>query len=59
LPLLVREFFALRPYGLIQMLALLHPTYKEPAAYGHLGREHCPGEKPNKAALLREAAGLK
>ncbi|MCS5960049.1 methionine adenosyltransferase domain-containing protein [Klebsiella pneumoniae subsp. pneumoniae] len=59
LTLLVREFFDLRPYGLIQMLDLLHPIYKETAAYGHFGREHFPWEKPTKAALLAEAAGLK
>ena len=59
LTLLVREFFDLRPYGLIQMLDLLHPIYKETAAYGHFGREHFPWEKTDKAALLREAAGLK
>ncbi len=45
LTLLVREFFDLRPYGLIQMLDLLHPIYKETAAYGHFGREHFPWEK--------------
>ncbi len=56
LTLLVREFFDLRPYGLIQMLDLLHPIYKETAAYGHFGREHFPWEKTDKAALLREAA---
>jgi S-adenosylmethionine synthetase len=38
---------------------LLHPIYKETAAYGHFGREHFPWEKTDKAALLREAAGLK
>ncbi|KAF0783223.1 S-adenosylmethionine synthetase, partial [Salmonella enterica subsp. enterica serovar Worthington str. BCH-5715] len=43
--LLVREFFDLRPYGLIQMLDLLHPIYKETAAYGHFGRENFPWEK--------------
>ena len=59
LTLLVREFFDLRPYGLIQMLDLLHPIYKETAAYGHFGREHFPWEKTDKAALLRDAAGLK
>ncbi len=48
LTLLVREFFDLRPYGLIQMLDLLHPIYKETAAYGHFGREHFPWEKPTK-----------
>ncbi|PSD01290.1 S-adenosylmethionine synthetase, partial [Klebsiella pneumoniae] len=36
-----------------------HPIYKETAAYGHFGREHFPWEKTDKAALLREAAGLK
>ncbi len=46
--LLVREFFDLRPYGLIQMLDLLHPIYKETAAYGHFGRENFPWEKPTK-----------
>ncbi len=45
LTLLVREFFDLRPYGLIQMLDLLHPIYKETAAYGHFGREHFPWGK--------------
>ena len=59
LTLLVREFFDLRPYGLIQMLDLLHPIYKETAAYGHFGREHFPWEKTDKAQLLRDAAGLK
>ncbi len=57
--LLVREFFDLRPYGLIQMLDLLHPIYKETAAYGHFGRENFPWEKTDKAQLLRDAAGLK
>lgn len=48
LTLLVREFFDLRPYGLIQMLDLLHPIYRETAAYGHFGREHFPWKKPTK-----------
>lgn len=56
---LVREFFDLRPYGLIQMLDLIRPIYRETAAYGHFGREHFPWEKTDKAAALREAAGLK
>ena len=56
---LVREFFDLRPYGLITMLDLLQPIYRETAAYGHFGREHFPWEKTDKAQLLREAAGLK
>lgn len=56
---LIGEFFDLRPYGLIQMLDLLHPIYKETAVYGHFGRESFPWEKTDKAAQLREAAGLK
>jgi hypothetical protein len=31
------------------MLDLLHPIYKETAAYGHFGREHFPWEKTDKA----------
>ncbi len=50
LTLLVREFFDLRPYGLIQMLDLLHPIYKETAAYGHFGREHFPWENRQSGA---------
>lgn len=56
---LVREFFDLRPYGLIQMLDLIKPIYQETAAYGHFGREQFPWEATDKAAMLREAAGLK
>lgn len=58
LTLLVREFFDLRPYGLIQMLDLIKPIYQETASYGHFGREHFPWEKTDKATLLRDAAGL-
>ncbi|MFN6884822.1 methionine adenosyltransferase, partial [Proteus mirabilis] len=57
--LLVREFFDLRPYGLIQMLDLLHPIYQKTAAYGHFGRAEFPWEATDKAEILREAAGLK
>lgn len=42
---LVREFFDLRPYGLIKMLDLIQPIYRETAAYGHFGREQFPWEK--------------
>lgn len=48
LTLLVREFFDLRPYGLIQMMDLLQPIYRETAAYGHFGREHFRGKRPTK-----------
>ena len=57
---LVREFFELRPKGLIRMLDLLRPIYLPTAAYGHFGREqeNFTWEKTDKAAALRAAAGL-
>ena len=36
---LIRKHFDLRPYGIIQMLDLIHPMYQPTAAYGHFGRE--------------------
>ncbi len=56
---LVREHFDLRPYGLIKMLDLIQPIYRETAAYGHFGREQFPWEKIDRAEELRFAAGLK
>ncbi len=57
---LVREFFDLRPRGLITMLDLLRPIYTPTAAYGHFGREDgdFPWEKTDKADALRDAAGV-
>ncbi|MEO6264219.1 MAG: methionine adenosyltransferase domain-containing protein, partial [Luteimonas sp.] len=31
--------FDLRPYGILQMLDLIHPMYQVTAAYGHFGRK--------------------
>jgi len=56
---LVREFFDLRPYGLIKMLNLIQQIYRQTAAYGHFGREQFPWEKVDRAEELRAAAGLK
>ena len=56
---LVREFFDLRPYGLIKMLNLIQPIYRQTAAYGRFGREQFPWEKVDRAEELRAAAGLK
>ena len=58
---LVAEHFDLRPKGIIQMLDLLRPIYSKTAAYGHFGREEpeFTWERTDKAALLKEAAGLK
>ncbi|WNJ94274.1 methionine adenosyltransferase [Vibrio ruber] len=55
----VRHYFDLRPYGLQEMLNLLQPIYKKTAAYGHFGRDEFPWEATDKAALLRDFAGLK
>jgi S-adenosylmethionine synthetase len=58
---LVREHFDLRPWGIITMLDLLRPIYRQTASYGHFGRDdiRLPWEATDKAAVLREAAGLK
>ena len=55
---LIKEFFDLRPYGLIKMLNLIQPIYQKTASYGHFGRDIFPWEQTDKAALLRDAAGL-
>ncbi len=36
---LVREHFDLTPYGIMEMLDLLHPMYRRTATHGHFGRE--------------------
>lgn len=36
---LIRDHFDLRPFGIIKMLDLLKPIYRQTAAYGHFGRE--------------------
>ncbi|MCX4190430.1 methionine adenosyltransferase [Methylophaga sp. OBS3] len=58
---LVREHFDLRPVGLIKMLDLVKPIYKQTAAYGHFGREELgfSWENTDLAPVLRDAAGLK
>ena len=57
---LVREHFDLRPKGLIAMLDLMRPIYRQTAAYGHFGRDDIdlPWEKTDKADALRDAAGI-
>ena len=56
--ILIHELFDLRPHGLINMLNLLRPIYRQTAAYGHFGREYFPWEATDKATLLRDAANL-
>jgi S-adenosylmethionine synthetase len=57
---LVREHFDLRPYGIIKMLDLMKPMYRQTASYGHFGRDDLDvsWEKIDKADLLREEAKL-
>jgi len=57
---IIREHFELRPKGLIKMLDLIQPIYRNTAAYGHFGREDLvlSWEKTDKAAALKEAAGV-
>lgn len=54
---LVRENFDLRPQGLITMLDLKRPIYRQTAAYGHFGRElsDFTWEATDKAAALAKA----
>jgi S-adenosylmethionine synthetase len=54
---LVAEHFDLRPKGLIAMLDLKRPIYRDTAAYGHFGREepNFTWEKTDKADALAKA----
>jgi len=55
---LVVEHFDLRPKGIVQMLNLLRPIYRNTAAYGHFGRTEAEftWERTDKADILRDAA---
>lgn len=57
---LIRNNFDLRPTGIIRMLNLRRPIYKQTAAYGHFGRTDLdvPWESVDKAEALRSQAGL-
>ena len=52
---IIRENFDLRPAGIIKMLDLRRPIYKQTAAYGHFGRNdlNLPWEKIDKAEILK------
>lgn len=54
----VRNNFDLRPAGIIKMLDLRRPIYKQTAAYGHFGRHDVdlPWERTDKADQLRKEA---
>ena len=53
---IIRENFDLRPAGIIRMLDLRRPLYKQTAAYGHFGRNdlNLPWEKLDKVELLKK-----
>ena len=53
---IIRENFDLRPGGLIRMLDLRRPIYKDTAAYGHFGRNDidAPWERLDKVELLKK-----
>ena len=53
----VREFFPLKPRGIIDYLDLRKPIYRKTAAGGHFGREGFPWEKTERAAELAKVAG--
>lgn len=61
---LVTEHFDLRPYGIMNMLDLIRPIYRQTAAYGHFGRpfEASTGafswEQTDRAAALKASAGF-
>ena len=53
---IVREHFDLRPAGIIKMLDLRRPIYKQTASYGHFGRNDLdlPWEKTDKVEMLKK-----
>ncbi|HAZ60822.1 MAG TPA: methionine adenosyltransferase [Gammaproteobacteria bacterium] len=57
---LVESTFDLRPKGIVAMLDLLRPIYRQTAAYGHFGRTEASlsWERTDKVEALRSAAGI-
>ncbi|MCH7898523.1 MAG: methionine adenosyltransferase [Proteobacteria bacterium] len=55
---LITDNFDLTPYGILKMLDLIRPIYRQTAAYGHFGREDIDlsWEKTDRADALRDAA---
>lgn len=54
---IIRKNFDLRPAGIIKMLDLRRPIYKQTAAYGHFGRKDLdlPWERLDKVDVLKQA----
>ena len=57
----IRKHFDLRPRGIIHMLDLLRPIYRQTAAYGHFGRNEpdFTWECTDKVEALRDTLGIK
>ena len=53
----IKENFDLRPAGIIKMLDLRRPIYKQTASYGHFGRNDLdlPWERTDKAEVFKKA----
>ena len=53
---IIRENFDLRPAGIIKMLDLRRPIYRQTASYGHFGRDdlNLPWEKTDKVEILKK-----
>ena len=53
---IIKDNFDLRPAGIIKMLDLRRPIYKQTAAYGHFGRDDLdlPWERLDKVELLKK-----
>ncbi len=55
---LIRAHFDLRPYGIIQMLDLIHPVYQATASYGHFGRKPYEHEYTDAAGKKHKATAF-
>ncbi len=53
---IIRENFDLRPAGIIKMLDLRRPVYRQTAAYGHFGRDdlNLPWEQLDRVEVLKK-----
>ena len=55
---LVRKNFSLKPAEIINELGLKNPIYRKTCSYGHFCKEDLPWERTDKAATLKEQAGI-
>src|SRR5690606_19397700 len=55
---LIRRHFDLRPYGILQMLDLVHPVYQRTDNYHHFGRKHEQATNPDAAGKQQTATAF-